>query len=147
LEPDRIIELLSLLDKTDEECVARIGPLRTSLNLIKEEMSIAEESSFEAVKETIENAYNIIIALSENKEEIKNYNLSTLKIVQQSFSDKMICVKDDFYIKLIHRDPSEESFNLDHSTSFGEAPRTLEDKVTLTLLHKFVKPLFSCLNW
>lgn len=68
-------------------------------------MKISEAQSLAEVKESIESAYKILMELPEKKNtDGKYHSQSQLKVVQQAFTDKLICVKDSYYLKLIHRD-------------------------------------------
>ena len=97
---------------------------------------MAEAKSFEEMKVIVEQAYKVLSSMNTKREdEVRCFNPSELKLVQQGFTDKLIIVKDQYYLKLIHRDSNEDPFEIGHHTSFSEAPRTLDDRVTLTMLH------------
>jgi hypothetical protein len=77
----------------------------------------------------------------------KYYSPSQLKLVQQTFTDKLICVKDSYYLKLIHRNQFSLEFELGQQACFSDPPRTLESRVTLQILYQFVPSLFKFMCW
>jgi len=70
-----------------------------------------------------------------------------MKIVQQPFTDKLICATDSCHIKLLHRDKSTNEFKLSDQTCFSDPPRTLESRVTLQLKLKLIPSFFKFMNW
>lgn len=68
-------------------------------------------------------------------------------MVHQTFTDKLICIKDSHYLKQIHRDSQTEAFQLGQATCFSEPPKTLEAKVTLQILRQHVPSLFLFMSW
>jgi hypothetical protein len=135
IEPQEIYHLLSLLDETDEESVEQVKPLKTPLTLIRKEMNLSLAESCEDVKRSIAEAYKEMKAISKAPQRQIDGAPSAMKAVHQAFTDKLICVKDSHYLKLIHRDNQSAEFDLGQAACFSEPPRTLEDRITLQMLY------------
>ena len=148
LEPQQIIELLVLLDCKDEESKKKVEKLKTPLTLIRNEMGLCECSNLNLVRQNIEETFSKLqnLASSDQTEEQRS-STSEMQLVHHGFTDKLICVKDSYYIKQIHRDSQTDQFEIGQPTCFSEPPRTLDSRVTLQVLRSHLTSMLKFISW
>lgn len=99
LEPQQIIELLSLLDRKDDESKKKVEQLRTPLTLLRNEMGISESSSPDMVRKSLEDALLKVMKQTPVEGEDARHPSSSVQMVHQPFTDKLICIKDSYCLK------------------------------------------------
>lgn len=138
--------MLKLDEPKDQDPL--LDKLRTPLKLVRHEMRIPHAKSLDDAQKSVEAAYKKMISLPKQKESIQSFSQpAELKLVQQAFTDKLICIKDSTWIKLLHRGQYTDELAIDSLTSFYDPPRTLESRITLQIQANLVTPFFCFLNW
>ena len=110
LEPQEIIELLMILDNTDESSIEKTKQLKQPLKLIRNEMKISESKNLQETKESISKAFKHMMGLKHSDDDFKPFCQSKVNIIQHPFTDKLMCLKDSYYLKLLHRDGVSDEF-------------------------------------
>lgn len=67
-------------------------------------MKISEAINLKETKDSISKAFESFSKLIPSQEDKKPYDQSKINMVQHSFTDKLICLKDSYYLKLLHRE-------------------------------------------
>lgn len=96
-------------------------------------MKISEAKNVKETKDSIQKAFKHLMGLKHSDDDYKPYCQSKVQVVQHAFTDKLICLKDSYYLKLLHRDGVDDQFSFNAQTCFSEPPRTLESRVTLQI--------------
>lgn len=110
-------------------------------------MKISESKSVKETKDSISKAFKHMVGLKHSDEDYKPFCQSKVQLVQHPFTDKLICLKDSYYLKLLHRDGIHNEFKFNAQTCFSEPPRTLESRVTLQIKQQMIPSFFKFMNW